>query len=155
MHIRYYRPGEEPLLRQLFFQTIHTVNQQHYAEEQLNVWAPPIYDENQWRERMAGVNPFVCLADDTIVGYAGVLDDGYVDHFYVHHLWQGKRVGTHLMDRIHQRADELRLVELTADVSITARPFFESKGFVVVRPQEVHRNGVMLPNFKMRKQLVA
>ena len=40
-----------------------------------------------------------------------------------------------------------------ADVSITARPFFESHGFCVAAQQEVKLGDVALRNFKMRKAI--
>ena len=35
--------------------------------------------------------------------------------------------------------------------SITARPFFEQRGYRVVRQQQVERGGVLLTNFVMEK----
>jgi putative acetyltransferase len=38
-----------------------------------------------------------------------------------------------------------------AEVSITAKPFFEKSGFRVVTQQTIVRNGVELINFKMER----
>ena len=38
------------------------------------------------------------------------------------------------------------------DASITARPFFEGRGYRVVRRQQVLRRGVVLTNFAMEKR---
>lgn len=43
--------------------------------------------------------------------------------------------------------------QIEADVSITAKQFFERKGFEVVQQQTVVRQGVELTNFKMKKSL--
>jgi len=43
--------------------------------------------------------------------------------------------------------------ELTADVSITAKPFFEKQGYEVIRKQREERRGQILTNDKMRKEL--
>ena len=40
---------------------------------------------------------------------------------------------------------------LTANVSITARPFFEQRGYRVVREQRILRRGVWLSNYRMEK----
>lgn len=151
MHIRRYQPGEEQQLWSLFFNTIHTVNTRDYTQEQVDAWAPQPIDPAHWQKRIAGMNPWVCIADDTITGYASLLDTGYVDHFYVHHQWQRRGVGSKLFAQINEHASSLGLTQLTSDVSITARPFFEANGFTVVAPQQVTINGVTLQNFRMQR----
>jgi putative acetyltransferase len=42
-----------------------------------------------------------------------------------------------------------------SEVSITARPFFESIGFRVLRQQVVERRGVSLRNFRMERDIDA
>ncbi|HBV14092.1 GNAT family N-acetyltransferase [Chryseobacterium carnipullorum] len=42
---------------------------------------------------------------------------------------------------------------LTADVSKTAKPFFEKMGFKMIREQTVDVKGIGLTNYKMEKEL--
>ena len=58
-----------------------------------------------------------------------------------------------LEQRLEQAAREAECSKMTSDVSITALPFFEKRGYRVVRRQEVERKGVILVNFKMEKAL--
>jgi putative acetyltransferase len=154
MKIRRYDLGDEPQLWQLFHETIHTVNARDYTPEQLQAWSPAEIDERVWRDRIAGMNPYVCVDDaGMILGYAGLLESGHVDHFYVHHRRQRCGVGRLLMETIEADARSRGLGRLTSDVSITARPFFEAHGFSVVAAQQVQRQGVELTNFKMAKDL--
>ena len=99
------------------------------------------------------MNPYVCVVDNQIAGYAGLLPTGYIDHFYVHHQRQGQGVGKLLYAAIEAEARDRHVDELTADGSITARPCFTARGFTVVVPQEVTRGKSVLRNFKMVKQL--
>jgi putative acetyltransferase len=41
-----------------------------------------------------------------------------------------------------------------ADVSITAKPFFEKIGFKIIQEQHVKLNGIELTNYKMEKSIV-
>ncbi|MNW68344.1 putative N-acetyltransferase YafP [compost metagenome] len=50
-------------------------------------------------------------------------------------------------------AREHGAVELTTYASLTARPFFEKHGFVVVEERQPVLRGVSLTNFRMRKPL--
>ncbi len=151
--IRRFRSGDETALRQLFFETIRTVNRKDYTEEQVRAWAPEDHDQQYWAERIRKLNPFVCEVDGEIAGYADLQPDGYIDHFFVsrHHQRQG--VGGALFACIESEAVALALDELSADVSITAKPFFEHLGFEVVQRQQVTINDVTLENFRMVRRL--
>ena len=151
--IRRFQPGDEGVLRQLFFETIRNVNLRDYTDEQVRAWAPDDYDPDHWAERIRKLNPFVCEIDGEIAGYADLQPNGYVDHFFVSRHFQRQGVGAALFRQIEQEARALELDELSAEVSITARPFFEHFGFEVVDSQQVTINDVTLDNFRMRRRL--
>ena len=58
-------------------------------------------------------------------------------------------VATAICDALEQNN---KATELTTHASITARPFFEKRGYTVVREQQVERRGELLTNFVMRKE---
>lgn len=153
MEIRQYHWGEEHEIWQLFTQTIHHINAKHYTESQLSAWAPKKFDQALWTTKLAMLGTFVCIEGRKIVGYSDLQPSGYIDHFFCHHLYQGYGVGTALMEYIHGLAEQCKIVELSAEVSITARPFFKTKGFKLVKPQTVLLRGQTLANFKMHKRL--
>ena len=155
MTLRRYRPGEEEELWQLFHNTIRNVNTRDYTEEQVRVWAPDTVDPDKWRRRIEGINPFVVVEDDMIVGYSDLQTSGLIDHFFVHHEHQRRGVGSRLMTAIHEEAERLELDQLHSHVSITARPFYEAHGFHVEKEQTVEDGGLTFRNFLMRKQLTA
>lgn len=149
--IRKYKSGEEEKLFEIFYNTIRKINIQDYTNEQVKAWAPDDYDESRWRERIKGINPFVALLKNEIVGYADIQKDGYIDHFFCHHKFQGKGIGKTLMSRIFEAGEELKVTRYYSEVSITAKPFFEHFGFIVIREQEVEVRGVKLKNYLMEK----
>ena len=151
-HIRSYQPGEEPQLRELFYNTVHNVNQRDYTPEQRNAWAPAQYDANAWARRLLESEPFVALDNDTIVGFADVQSDGYIDFFFCHHAYQGKGVGKALMQHILKTGKRYGVKRFYANVSITAKLFFQHYGFDVVRQQQKEVRGVVLTNFLMEKR---
>jgi putative acetyltransferase len=57
------------------------------------------------------------------------------------------------MRHVESEARSLGITRLVADVSITARSFFEHAGFRVVEPQTVERRGVRFQNYRMEKSL--
>jgi putative acetyltransferase len=152
--LRRWRPGDEAALWQLKYRTIHTINRADYSAEQCAAWAPDDLDPQAWQQRVVGMDPFVVELDGELAGFADLQADGYIDHFFCAAERQGCGVGRALMNHIHQQAQAQGLRRLYAQVSLTARPFFEHAGFVVVSEQQLLvRGGVALKNFGMEKQL--
>ena len=153
MIVRKYSPGEEPKLWQLFYETVRLVNIRDYTEEQVRAWAPDQIDPASWYSRIKQNDPYVCVCDGAIVGFADLQKSGYIDQLFVHHAWQRKGVGRQLITRIELDASMQNIAALSANVSITARPLFAAHGFCVVQEQEVKIRDVCFTNFLMMKRL--
>jgi putative acetyltransferase len=85
--------------------------------------------------------------------FARIDATGCLDLLYVHPEVQRQGVARALFDRVTSWAVSRGICHLHSEVSITARPFFESVGFRVVREQIVERGGLSLQNFRMKKDL--
>lgn len=141
------------MLLHLFKETVRRVNCQDYNPEQVHAWASVEIDQEAWASRFSG--RFVPLAevDGQIAGFGELSADGYIDRFYVSADHQKIGVGRALMAAIEAEAIRLGIKELYANVSITARPFFERSGFIVITPQEVVVRGQVFQNFRMARAL--
>ena len=102
---------------------------------------------------MSACVTFIVTQGSVISGFANLEQSGLIDMFYVHADRQRLGVGRLLYRRIEGAARNMGLPRLTADVSITARPFFESMGFTVITPQTITLDSVELSNFVMEKPL--
>jgi putative acetyltransferase len=150
---REYRPDDIQALANIYFNTIHKINIQHYTEEQVDVWAPKSSVENTegWAKKFPRTKPIIAAVGDDIVGFAEFEPNGHIDCFYCHHEWIQKGVGSALMREILQRAKDNHIDLIFSEVSITAKPFFEKWGFRIVNQQTIVRKGVELTNFKMER----
>ena len=84
-----------------------------------------------------------------IVGFGDIDGTGYLDRLYVHRDRQGQGIATALLGRLERAVDA---PVITTHASITARPFFEARGYRVIREQRVERHGVRMTNFVMEKR---
>jgi putative acetyltransferase len=153
MQIRRFKPGEEMDLWRLFHDAVRHINTPDYTDEQLSAWSPDHIDFDKWRAGFRYISPFVVEHQGKLIAFADVQLNGYVDHFYVHHLWQRRRVGTLLMQIIHEVARQDAIANLFADVNVTARPFFETWGFAVEKEQYLRMQDAVLKNYRMAKPL--
>lgn len=150
--IRSYNEADAACLTAIYFNTIHKINAKDYSSEQLDVWAPTSSLETEgWICKWEKLPPIVAVIDNEIVGFAELEDNGHIDCFYCHHEHQGCGIGSALMREIEERARKNKLKKLFAEVSITARPFFEKNGFLVKKEQSVTIRGIALTNFVMEK----
>ncbi len=105
-------------------------------------------------------------ASTLIIGFGDMDDTGYLDRLYVHKDYQGRGVATAICDRLEEDfcLSRGRLLQnsavqkrkndtFTTHASITARPFFEKRGYTVVKAQQVVRKGISIRNYIMRKRI--
>ncbi len=153
MKIRKYKSGEEKILRDIFYSSIHENAKGYYSDIQLNAWAPSEVGEQKWANRIKGINPFVIVGNEEILGYADLQDSGYIDHFFVKGGQSNKGIGTELMKWILAEAEKRGIKKLTSDVSLAAQAFFTKMGFEIVRKKKVMINDVELENALMIKTI--
>ncbi|MEK5059163.1 GNAT family N-acetyltransferase [Paenibacillus sp. FSL H7-0326] len=140
----------------LFYETVHAVNSKDYTEEQVNAWAPRDEKDSKmgaWKESLSRNTTFVANIGDKIVGFSDLRHDGYLDRLFVHKDYQGMGVAGSLVSRLEEEAMKFNLPEIDTEASITAKPFFERQGYIVVKEQTVEIRGVKLTNYKMIKRL--
>jgi len=152
--VRQYIPEDAKHLVNIYYYTIHKINIQDYTEDQVNAWAPPSSLKlTGWKKKWETIKPLIALIDNKIVGFTELEANGHIDCFYVHHEYQRVGIGSSLMNAVYNKASDLNIKRLFAEVSITVKPFFESKGFKVVKQQIKDIRGVNLTNFIMEKIL--
>ena len=151
--VRDYGSEDAASLCRLFFETVRSVNRADYSEEQVRAWAPEVPDAETWHERMSGRHTLVAEKEGRTVGFAELEEDGHLDMLYVHKDAVGRGVGSRLYAAVEERARGLGSGRLFTEASITARPFFERRGFAVLGRNVVTQHGVELVNFSMEKDL--
>ena len=75
---------------------------------------------------------YVAVVDGRIVGTAS-LNDRTVRAVFVHPDYQGRGIGTELMNSVENAASVQSESTLSVQSSITAQPFYAKRGFKVVR----------------------
>ncbi|ASN60022.1 GNAT family N-acetyltransferase [Latilactobacillus curvatus] len=148
MEIRRYQQADCQAVAELFYKTVHTVNAGDYTKAQLAVWATDEPDLKQWDQSLQSHFSVVALENDTLIGFGDIDQTGYLDRLFTHADYQRRGVATAICHQLEQAVAG----RIVTHASITARPFFESRGYQVVREQQVARQGVLLTNFVMEKK---
>lgn len=149
VRLRAYASSDIREIAALFYETVHAVNAADYTAEQLDAWADGRTDLAEWDRSFLDHVTLVAETDGGIAGFGDIASRGYLDRLYVHKDFQRQGIASALCDALERAAGADRMV---THASITARPFFESRGYRVVRKQQVLRRGVLLTNYQMEKQ---
>lgn len=148
MQLRTYKPADCTQLAELFYQTVHSVNAKDYTEEQLNAWATGNVDLQEWNQSFLRHQTLVAVEKGALVGFGDMDETGYLDRLFVHKDYQGKGIASAICDVLERNAGRKTIV---THASITAKPFFEKRGYHALREQQVVRFGVALTNYVMEK----
>ena len=154
MVLREYRSEDCFELAKLFFDTVHTVNLKDYTKAQVDVWASGNVDIEAWDKSFK--NHYTVISEDKgiITGFGDMSNDGYLDRLYVHKEHQGEGIGSLIVTELERKIKTCYGVPVfTVFSSITAKPFFEKRGYVSLRRNFVTRGGIELINFYMEKKV--
>lgn len=153
MNIRNFKDEDIESVLNLFYDTVHSVNSKDYNNEQLKAWGPKELDRLKWIESLNRNYSIVAEENTQIIGFGDIDSTGYLDRLYVHKNHQGKKVASNLINVLENYIFNKGVKSIITDASITAKPFFEKKGYEVIKEQQVELRGQLFTNFKMCKNL--
>lgn len=141
-------------MQELFRGSVLQVSSKDYSLEEAEDWASRGEDVQHWKDLLAK-HDFMAALDSQgrIIGFSSMNAEGYMHSMFVHKDWQGKGVATRLLSEAEKTAREYGARRIWAEVSITARPFFEKRGYRVVREQKEKADRLYLTNYVMEKIL--
>lgn len=153
MNLRNFKDEDIESVLNLFYETVHSVNSKDYNKDQLKAWAPKELDKLKWIESLNKNYSIVAEEDNKIIGFGDIDSTGYLDRLYVHKNYQGKKVASKLINILEKYMFNKGVESIITDASITARPFFEKRGYKVIKEQQVELRGQVFTNFKMSKNI--
>ncbi|MFI7483955.1 GNAT family N-acetyltransferase [Kocuria sp. M1R5S2] len=140
---------------EVFRRAVHGTARHDYTPEQLAAWAPGDMPLADWAGRRREAATVVAELAGRVVGFGDLDPAGHVGMLYVDPSAARTGVASALLEHLVAQAHRRGLAELSTHASITALPFFERHGFVVVEERRPVRRGVAMTNFAMRRQLAA
>lgn len=147
MFIRKYESTDCKELAELFYNTVHTINAKDYTKEQLDAWASGQVDLEKWDQSFQEHFTVVAVENGIIVGFGDIDTTGYFDRLYIHKNNQRKGIATAICDQLESKVQG----KIVTHASVTAKPFFEKRGYKILKEQQVVRKEIFLKNYVMEK----
>ena len=131
------------------------INRRDYSQAEVEDWAS-CGDDPSKIEGMIKLTILLLLLIGNLKSsvFSSITPQGYLHSMFIHKDFQGKGVATLLLNEIERYAVAAGITRITSEVSITARPFFEKRGYIVEVEQKRRANQLSLTNYWMAKSLV-
>ena len=149
MNIYAYREEFLPRIIEIFKGSVRHVCAADYSAVQTAAWLGGA-DYSAWDARFKGSNTFVAEEDGKIVAFGNIRQQdggGYIDMLYTSKDFQGRGAATALCNKMEGIYGPV----ISAHSSVTALPFFLSRGYRIVRENTAVRCGVPLKNYLVTK----
>ncbi|MGY5779152.1 GNAT family N-acetyltransferase [Rhizobium sp. LEGMi135b] len=150
--VKRYEPSDARATIDIFLRAIREVASKDYSPAQIAAWAK-VDDPEIWAQYRASRPTWLAKDGSTPIGFTDLKSDGCLDMMFVSPDYQGKGVAGLLLATVENAARKQGFQRIFTEASLTARPFFERKGFVVVTAQQVEKRGQILSNFLMEKTI--
>jgi len=148
MKIRKYKNTDFDEIAALFYNTVHSINRKDYSQNQVDVWGTGKLAVDTWNKSLLENYSIVAVEDGRIVGFGDIDHTNYLNRLYVHKDFQGSGVATAICDELEKQVNGS---SISVHASITAKPFFEKRGYSVLKEQQVKLSGILLTNYVMEK----
>lgn len=153
MKIIEYSSDHAKEVTEIFYQSVHAIDNRIYCESQKQAWAPLPIEYKKWAKRLELKRPYLLLINDKIAGFIELESDGHIDCFYVSPYFQRKGVASTLLNYLINSAKNLGLNTLYVEASLVAKPLFVKFGFLVNKENKIIRSNAVLINYSMRLEI--
>ncbi|ACT93110.1 GNAT family N-acetyltransferase [Dyadobacter fermentans] len=141
-------------LQMLYKRTIDYACTNDYDQQQRDAWKRGTENESRWDQAISEQFFVIAEMDREIVGFGSLKNGCYIDFMYTDSRHLRKGIGLAIYKQLEAQAIDRGTQVLTADVSKTARPFFEKQGFSIIRENHNLIRGVLITNYHMQKKSI-
>lgn len=153
MFIRPYHEQDLPAIAAVYRDAVLSLGLQKYTLKQLKMWASFANDTDALKERLARGLTLVAITHKQLVAFGQLEPADHLSLLYTSGRHARKGIASDIYKQLEAHAVGAGVAHIDTEASHISLPFFESKGYVVVEPETVMREGVSFERFKMRKQL--
>ena len=152
MKIRRFKPSDAAEMARMHRSTIREINSSDYSKKQVAAWSGRS-TAKRFRKSMKQRIRFVAIGKNKIIGFGDFTKDGEINGLYVHPKYIGKGVGKKLLRKMEKTALELGIAKFTVKSSLTAKDFYKSRGYKLLKKTVFRRKGLHLQVYNMEKAL--
>jgi putative acetyltransferase len=133
----------------LLIETVKSTCKNDYNQNQINAWVSSAKKKEHWDKFINDQFSLIAEVNNKAVGFGSLENGDYIFFMYVHKEYLGLGIASSIYNELKKESQRLGHTQMTANVSKTARHFFESKGFEVTKENKNIINNVVIINYHM------
>ena len=149
--LRPFLPSDTRALASIFRDSIEVLAMDDYDDLQLAAWISVADDEQAFGKMLAASLTLVATLAKTPAGFASLKGRDRLDMLYVDPSVARQGIGSQLCDALERLARARGAKKLTGDISDTALPLFEQRGYIAERRNTVPLGDTWIGNTTMTK----
>ena len=146
-------PTDVAVLAAIFRASIDELAMDDYDNAQLAAWIASADDAQAFGKRLAENLTLIATLNQSPAAFACLKGADTIDMLYVHPDAARQGIGSQLVDALERIATARGAQKLTGDISDTALPLFEQRGYTQQRRNTVRLGDVWIGNTTMSKKL--
>jgi len=132
MRIRFAKNEDAAAIARLRRSTILHINSKDYPEDVIEAWSART-NANSFKNHADNLKRWVAVENNKIIGFVEHDSKAELTRLYVHKNFQGKGVGSRLLCRAEESMKKLGHKKISLESTISAKPFYEAKGYKVIK----------------------
>ena len=153
INLRKAMPEDLENVLSLYKDVVGAIPEGDYNNDQLQVWRHLGNDRQRWDLAIRDQFFIVAEHERRLIGFGSLKGSYYLNLMYVDSRYWRKKVASRIYGTLESEALQNGASALISDVSLTALPFFRSRGFISQRENRKILNGIEIVNFRMLKRL--
>lgn len=136
-------------IQQLYEVCIKKSCSDDYTGNQIKAWISSSYKKYFWEHILLYQKVWFAYENQKLIGWITLKNEHHIDYLFVAPDYQRLSVASSLFHQVYTYVKQNKVIELTAEVSLTALNFFLSIGFTIRKEQSIQKGDVALKNFQM------
>lgn len=121
------------LMQHLFYQTVITYGSMIFTKSEIKTYSRLAVNRVYWQNKFKKDYIYNAKLNGEIVGSFSMDKKGNIEYIFVHMNYHGRGIATELYKTIEEIAKKQNITSLTAQVNMLTQPFFQKKGFEIIK----------------------
>ena len=140
-------------LKKLYFNSIISINEKIYSQEQKRVWASQAWDNKFFDLSIKEGQGWSINEKEKIIAFASRYPNNRISLLYCRGDSQRKGYGTTLINKLENEAKKEGLTFLTTEASLISYKLFLRNNWEIIRKEKIIIKNILFERYKMKKNL--
>ena len=140
-------------LKEVYFDSICSIDENIYSKEHKFAWARQAWENSEVEKSLLKGKGLKLICDKKIIGFATRYPENRLSLFYVRGNFQGKGLGTLILDSIEKDAFKSGINKLNTEASLISYKLLLNRKWEMHYKEKININGLIFERYKMFKIL--